>query len=401
MEPLVTAAVIETTKLESCSCVPAWATRHPDGTLASRDGGTPQNFTALILHGRVIEQVIDRSERGSFRKEILITPGRVPLAMVRKRWAGGPNPSGRKSGPRLTDLQDGDTHAAVLLIHGFGQNRYAWHLPSRSLANHLARAGLDVYNLDLRGHGRSRALGGRRSRGVFDYVEEDIPIAVEEVQRHAGGRPLFLVGHSLGGLVAYAAASQLGSAIAGIASLGSPYHFTRGSLPLTAISYVLGTLARARRAPLNAPIPLAPWGMLLSATRRVAEHPLYLIQMRGWAAGALEPHVLEEHLRLAFDRAGLREMLDMFQWAADKRFFGADSDYAERFEKLDLPLLVVAGASDDLAPPASVRPGFLLSRSTDKRYEVVPLGHIDMLVGKDAPLITWPLVTRWIAERAA
>jgi alpha-beta hydrolase superfamily lysophospholipase len=353
----------------------------------------------LILHGRLIEQTIDRDERGSFRKEILITPGKVPLAMVRKRWAGPP-----RSGTRLIDAMDlpaGETRAAVLLIHGFGQNRYAWHLPSRSLVNHLARAGMDVYNLDLRGHGRSRALGGRRSRGVFDYVEEDIPIAIEEVRRHSGGRPVFLLGHSLGGLVAYAAAPRLEGAIAGIISLGSPYHFARGSLPLTAISYVLGSVARARRAPLNAPLPMAPWGMLLRATRRVAEHPLNLIQMRGWVAGALEPHILEEHLRLAFDSAGLREMLDMFEWAADKRFFGSGSDYAERFEKLDVPLLVIAGASDDLAPPPSVRPGFASSRSTDKRYEVVPLGHIDLLVGRDAPLITWPLVTRWIAKRAA
>jgi poly[(R)-3-hydroxyalkanoate] polymerase subunit PhaC len=352
----------------------------------------------LILHGRLIEQIIDRGERGSFRKEILITPGKVPLAMVRKRWAGAP-----KSGPRLADALDfagGDTRAAVLLIHGFGQNRYAWHLPSRSFANHLARAGLDVYNLDLRGHGRSRALGGRRSRGVFDYVEEDLPLAVEEVQRHAGGRPIFLMGHSLGGLVAYAAAPRLAGALAGIVSIGSPYHFARGSLPLTAISYVLGTLARARRAPLNAPIPMAPWAMLLSATRSLSERPLNLIQMRGWAAGAVEPHILDEHLRLAFDRAGARELLDMFEWAADKRFFGAGSDYAPRFEKLDLPLLVVAGASDDLAPPASVRPGYSQSGSKDKRYEVVPLGHIDLLIGRDAPLITWPLVTRWITKRA-
>jgi polyhydroxyalkanoate synthase subunit PhaC len=342
----------------------------------------------LILHGRVVEQVIDRGERGSFRKEILITPGKVPLAIVRKRWAGPTN--GSKG-----------AEAAVLLVHGFGQNRYAWHLPSRSLANHLAKAGFDVYNLDLRGHGRSRALGGRRSRGVFDYVDEDLPVAVEEVQRHAGGRPIFIVGHSLGGLISYAAAPALNGAVAGIVTMGSPYHFARGSPSLTAIGYVLGTLSRARGVPRSVPIHLAPWGMLFRATRRIAESRLYPIPLRGWAAGGLEPHVLEEHFRFAFDRAGLGDMLDMFEWAADKRFMGVASDYGERFEKLDVPLLVIAGASDDLAPPRSVRPGFARSRSTDKRYELVPLGHIDLLVGRDAPLITWPLVSRWIASRAA
>ncbi len=339
----------------------------------------------MILHGRDIEQVIDRGQRGSFRKEILITPGKVPLAIVRKRWAA----------------TLGDTKAPVLLIHGFGQNRYAWHLPSRSPANHLARAGFDVYNLDLRGHGRSRALGGERSRKLFDYVAEDLPIALEEVQRHAGRRPVFLVGHSLGGLVSYAAAPQLDGAVAGIVSIGSPYHFTRGSLPLTAMSYFLQAFPRIGITPYNAPIPVGIWGRVMRSTHRLAESRVSPLPIRGWHAGAMEPHILDEHLRLAFDRAGLVEALEMFAWARDGRFFGAESDCADRFARLDVPLLIIAGANDDLAPPASVRPGFLASQSRDKTYQVLPLGHIDLLVGKDAPLMTWPLVTRWLTTRAA
>ena len=88
------------------------------------------------------------------------------------------------------------TRGPVLLVHGYGQNRYAWHLPSRSFSNYLARAGFDVFNLDLRGHGRSRHLGAHRPTHVADYVIEDIPAAVEEVQRISGGRPVFYLGHS-------------------------------------------------------------------------------------------------------------------------------------------------------------------------------------------------------------
>ena len=190
--------------------------------------GEPARST-LILHGRLIDQVIDRGERATFRKEIAVAPGPVPLAMVRKRAVG---PSGGSLGP-------------VLLVHGFGQNRYAWHLPSRSPVNHLAQAGFDVWNLDLRGHGRSRHLGAGMARGVADYIREDIPIAIEEIQRHAGKKPVFLVGHSLGGLVCYAAAPHLNGAIAGVASIGSPYHFTRGSWSLSAVQPLLSrSLAR-------------------------------------------------------------------------------------------------------------------------------------------------------------
>jgi polyhydroxyalkanoate synthase subunit PhaC len=334
----------------------------------------------VILHGKIVEQLIDRGETSSFVKEIVLTGSRVPLAMVRKRRAG----------------VDG-TRAPVLLVHGFGQNRYAWHLPARSFANHLARAGFDVFNLDLRGHGRSRHFGARHCRGVEDYVREDLPAAVEEIQALSGGRSVWVVGHSLGGLVAYASAPTLLGAVSGVVSIGSPYHFTRGSLTLGALTFLVRALACA---PLpNAPLPLAPVGLAMHLLRRFAESPLYPLPLRGWHAGSCEPHVLEQHLRLAFDRAALAEMLDLFDWAVERRFGGRESDYVERFEKMDLPLFVVAGANDDLAPPASVRPGYARSRARDKTYRVLPLGHIDLLVGRDAPLMTWSLVNGWLDAR--
>lgn len=180
----------------------------------------------MILNETRVVQVVDRDERARFVKELVLlhagAGGEVPLAMVRKR----------------ADTSDGGTLAPILLVHGYGQNRYAWHLPSRSLSNHLARAGFDVFNLDLRGHGRSRYLGAHRPSHVSEFVREDIPAALEMVQSLSGARPIYYVGHSLGGLVGYASAGAAGDALAGIVSLGSPYVFTRGSWALTA----LGTL---------------------------------------------------------------------------------------------------------------------------------------------------------------
>ena len=339
----------------------------------------------MILHGRVTEQAIDRNQSGTFHKELVVTSGRVPLAMVRKRWAAN----------------DGGTRSPVLLVHGFGQNRYAWHLPSRSLANHLARAGFDVFNVDLRGHGRSRQLTSIGSCGIDDYVREDLPAAVEEVSRISGQRPVFLVGHSLGGLVCYAAAPEISNLVAGIVSIGSPYHFTNGSWSLQTLALFMKGISASGVRPWNLPVTIRPIGALMRTFRRVAESPLYPIPLRGWYAGALEPHVLDEHLRLAFDRAMLADLVNMFEWANERRFGGAVLDYSNRFEKHDVPLFVIAGQRDDLAPPASVRPACLRSRSRDKTYRAVPFGHIDLLMGRDAPLSTWSLVSSWLDKRAA
>jgi alpha-beta hydrolase superfamily lysophospholipase len=340
----------------------------------------------VLLQGRVIEQAIDRDARAAFVKELVVTGGPVPLSMVRKRAAG--------------DGRAGGTRGPVLLVHGFAQNRYAWHLPSRSLANHLAIAGFDVFNLDLRGHGRSLQLGPRRSRSVEDYVSEDLPTAIGEVQSLSGGRPVFVVGHSLGGLVAYAAAPALVGAVAGIVSIGSPYEFARGSLSLTAIALFARAMGTANAALDNPCLPTVAIGATMRMLRRFAESPLYPLPIRPWHAGSVEPHVLDDHLRLAFDRSGLGELTNMFEWAAATRFGGLESRWCERFERLALPLLVVSGANDDLAPADGVKPAFTRSRSPDKTYRMFPLGHIDLLVGRDAPLMTWPLVTRWLVQHA-
>jgi pimeloyl-ACP methyl ester carboxylesterase len=212
---------------------------------------------------------------------------------------------------------------------------------------------------------------------------------------------VFLVGHSLGGLVSYGAAPSLAGGIGGIVSIGSPYHFTRGSLSLQAIALFFEGIRRAGVPHIGLPVPLYPVGAFMRTIRRVADSPFYPLPLRGWHAGALEPHVLEQHLRLAFDRAGIAELRNMFEWAAQKRFGGDEKDYVEKFEAMNVPLLVVSGANDDLAPPASVRPAYERSRSKDKTYRTAPLGHIDLLVGRDAPLSTWPLLTQWLDKRAA
>ncbi len=378
-EPVAAPCVLSTVKvpdatfprsLRGCSC---------------RKSASPSRRHALILYGRVVEQTIDRHERASFIKELVVTRGRVPLAMVRKRLASA----------------EGQTRAPILLVHGFGQNRYAWHLPSRSFANFLARAGYDVFNLDLRGHGRSRNFGEQRRRWtVDDYVREDLPRAIDEVTNQSGKRPAFMLGHSLGGLISYAAAPSMDGAVAGVASIGSPYHFARGSLTLKTLGWLFGAMRHAGVGKLGLPIPLSPVGALIRGIRPVAESRFYPLPLRGWHAGALEPHILEEHLRLAFDRAGLHELHDMFSWSTQQRFGGREQDYVERFESMNVPLLVLAGINDDLAPPLSVRPAYERSRSADKAYRTVPHGHIDLLVGREASRTTWAFVGDWLDARA-
>lgn len=343
----------------------------------------------MILNESCIEQTVDRDERGTFYKGLVVVKvpdrgGSVPLAMVRKRSAA------------LTE-----TRAPVLLIHGYGQNRYAWHLPSRSFTNYLARAGFDVFNLDLRGHGRSRHLGARLPAHVTEFVREDVPAAVEEIQKLSDGKPVYVIGHSLGGLIAYASAPRLGSSLAGVTTLGSPYQFTRGSPTLMILGWLM--LHLDRRMPLgHGALELKGLGEAMRSFRKFIESPIFPLPIRGFVPRSIEPQVLAQHMSLAMDRGSITVLRNMFLAAAEWRNkgdrLGGLAD-AEAFEALDLPLLVIAGTKDDLAPPSSVEPAFLRSRSSDKTYRTFPRGHIDLIMGIDAPQTVWPLIESWIGTR--
>jgi alpha-beta hydrolase superfamily lysophospholipase len=352
----------------------------------------------MILHQSIVEQTVNQDERDRFVKELVVLRIRggggdeVPLAMIRKRHA-----------PRRgRDAALGGTLGPVLLVHGYGQNRYAWHLPARSFSNYLARAGFDVFNLDLRGHGRSRHLGAHRPTHVADFVREDVPAAIEEVQRISGKRPVFYLGHSMGGLIGYAAAASLRGALAGVATLGSPYHFARGSWALTVAGAAV--LAIDRAVPIgHHAAPLKPLGEAMRLLRTFVESPLFPLPLRGFAAGSMEPVVLGQHMSLAMDSGSIVVLKNLFWSGIESRQsghrLGGLTGYAGAFEDVDLPLLIVAGTRDDLAPPASVEPAYQHSRSRDKTYRAFAQGHIDLIVGHDAPLTVWPLLEAWMRKR--
>jgi alpha-beta hydrolase superfamily lysophospholipase len=347
----------------------------------------------VILNSTVVEQAIDGDRVGQFIKDIVLARPRdahgrrpdVPLAMVRKRNA------------RISQ-----SRAAMLLIHGYGQNRYAWHLPSRSFVNYLAAEGIDVFNLDLRGHGRSRHLGARPPRDLADYVREDVPAAVESVRRISGHDRVFLMGHSLGGLISYAAAPAIIEHLAGIITLGSPYHFTRGSRFLSLAGSAM--LALDRTIQIEDGLPLKDVGELMRLLRVFVESPLFPLPIRGYAPKSMEPRILGQHMSLAMDRGSVAVMRSLFLRAAEARAtghrLGVLYGFASAFEELDVPLLIIAGSKDGLAPPEAVRPAYERSSSSDKAFRVFPRGHIDILVGRDAPLTVWPLVLSWLNQRA-
>jgi alpha-beta hydrolase superfamily lysophospholipase len=87
--------------------------------------------------------------------------------------------------------------AVLLVSHGLGEHggRYA------QVAEELAEQGVTVHAIDHRGHGRS---GGRRGHVAHfgEFVRDFETFRAAIAKEHPSGAPLFLLGHSMGGLIA-------------------------------------------------------------------------------------------------------------------------------------------------------------------------------------------------------
>lgn len=91
-------------------------------------------------------------------------------------------------------LPESDPRAVMILVHGLGEHstRYA------HLAQRFTDAGIAVFALDNRGHGKTPG-----TRGVmdFDKVVTDIGERLEDVRERYPDAPVIVFGHSLGGLL--------------------------------------------------------------------------------------------------------------------------------------------------------------------------------------------------------
>jgi acylglycerol lipase len=92
-------------------------------------------------------------------------------------------------------LPDGEVKAVLLVVHGLGEHSGRY----KNVVDHFAPLGYAVYALDHIGHGKSE--GKREMPERFEDFTETLTIFTHMVKGWQPGKPVFLVGHSLGGLI--------------------------------------------------------------------------------------------------------------------------------------------------------------------------------------------------------
>ncbi|GHF46929.1 polyhydroxyalkanoate synthase [Amycolatopsis bartoniae] len=266
-----------------------------------------------------------------------------------------------------------------------------------SLAEHLVERGQRTYLVDY----GTVAFADRRL-GIEHWVDEVLPQAIRKVSEDAGGQDVRLVAWCLGGLFSLlTAAARPSLPIASLVTIASPVDFT--AIPLI--------------APFR-PLVAATGGHLLTPFYRLlGGAPSYVVGRVFWATG-IDKEITKPLaiLRNLDDRDFLAqiEAVDHFMdnmiaypgrtfGQIYHRFFRAN-DLADgevdlngrsiSLADIEVPVLVIAGENDTIAPRRAVERLTQLLPSVE--FRTAPGGHLGVLTGRRARTTTWSYLDEFL-----
>lgn len=229
----------------------------------------------------------------------------------------------------------------ILMLHGGGQNRFSWKKTGQVLADH----GFHVIAIDARGHGDSDRAPG--AEYTVDALARDVAEVLGQI-----GRPVVLIGASMGGMTAILAAHQAGpDVVTGLVLVDVVPRFEKdGSARIRdfMFSHVDG------------------FDNLEQAADAIAEYLPYRKRPRNTEG-------LKKNLRLRDGR---------WYWHWDPAFLTAPSDdpfvRVERLEQaaidLRIPILLIRGKLSDVVSPEGVA-DFLAKVPHAQFVELADAGH--------------------------
>jgi acylglycerol lipase len=250
---------------------------------------------------------------------------------------------------------EGSPHAVVVISHGFNSHsgRYEW------VAEQLVSRGLAVYALDHRGRGRS---GGERFfvHSVDEYAD-DLKTFIDAVKTREPGLPVFLLGHSAGGVIACVYALENQDELAGLICESFAYQVPAPNIALAVVKGLSRFLPHAHALRLkNADFSRDPQVV---------------------AAMNADPLIANESQPTLTVAALLR----------------ADERLKKEFARITLPLLILHGTADKATKPSGSRQFYEKAGSDDKMLKLYDGHYHDLLadIGKQRVMAD---IQAWIVD---
>ena len=249
--------------------------------------------------------------------------------------------------------------AHVVVLHG-----YAEHLGRQQhFARALNAAGYSTHLIDCRGHGQS---GGKRAHvDKFDDYLSDLDLYLARVREQAKDLPVFLAGHSHGGLIAARYLLDKPDAVRG-AIFSSPYF--RLKLHVPALKIMAGKLIARFLPALPMSNELKPEQLTRDVEIQQATRadPLYQqIATPGW-----------------FNEAN-----------------AAQETVLRRATEFVTPFLLLTGGADPIADPQGGKDFYEAATSKDKQFKQYD-GFLHEIFHEPERELVFKDVAAWLDERA-
>jgi len=253
-------------------------------------------------------------------------------------------------------MPEGRPRGIIVLSHGFNSHSgyYLW------AAEQLLASGLAVYALDYRGRGKSD--GERYFVESFSEYQSDLDMTVQLARSRDPGLPLFILGHSAGGVIACNYVLDHQSEIAGLICESFAY---RVPAPDFALAVLKGLSHVAPHAHvLN--LPKKEFSRDPKVTQALIDDPML--------ANEVQP---------------TKTVAEMVR---------ADERLKRDFAQFRLPLLIIHGTKDTVTRPEGSKEFYDRASSADKTLKLYDGYFHDPLndIGKEAVMAD---IRAWIEKR--
>lgn len=253
---------------------------------------------------------------------------------------------------------DKDAKAVIVILHGYAEHsgRYA------HVADYLVNHGYAVATFDLRSHGRSD--GKNTFIRSFDEFLSDTDLFVKRVTERHPRQKLFLLGHSMGGLIASLFVVTRKPDVKGLMLSGASLKISDEISPLLVkLSSVIGAI-----------LPKLP-----------------TIRLDGTAVSR-DPEVVKKY---DSDPLNYRGGIPARTGAEFNR---GVKQIQEQMEAITLPLLIMHGTADRLADPEGSKQLYQRAQSKDKTLKLYEGFYHEILNEPEKEKVMADIVG-WVDER--
>jgi pimeloyl-ACP methyl ester carboxylesterase len=287
----------------------------------------------------------------------------------------------------------------ALIVPGYGMNSFifGFHPRGTSMERGLAESGLEVWSVNMRRQGQSRA--SRQAPpppSMRAFAEVDLTALVDGVlaRTRSTARRADLIGCSLGGSIAYAhLALRSDHRVGSLVAIGSPLHWKNVPAIFRLAFFSPALVARIPIAGTQ-PMARAVFPLLQYAPRAVS---LYMnpANVDMTAASELTRTVDDPHPMVNADIA---------RWLRIRDLVLRGVNVSEALTDVDIPLLVVAANRDGIVPGSAALS--VVERWGGGDVTVLEVGddtdwyaHADLFIGNNAPALVFEPIARWLRDR--